>query len=189
MRCINCEAFSFGFLCKQCKEILSQTRLNLRQIGDLKVYYFYEYSEIKPIIHSKHKFHGTFTIKSIANISFKKFAKDFKFDEILNAVPIDDKNTNGFSHTAILARALKSEFIRPIFGVLRAKSDLSYSGQSLKFRQTHPRKFEILKKPKYPIILVDDIITTGTTLLEAKKCFQEAGYEVAFALVLADARY
>ena len=47
---------------------------------------------------------------------------------------------------------------------------------------------EILKKITAPVILVDDIVTTGTTILEARDTLQKVGVDVLFALVLADAR-
>ena len=48
---------------------------------------------------------------------------------------------------------------------------------------------EILKKITAPVILVDDIVTTGTTILEARDTLQKAGVDVLFALVLADAKF
>ena len=48
---------------------------------------------------------------------------------------------------------------------------------------------EILKKITEPVILVDDIVTTGTTILEARDTLQKAGTRVLFALVLADAKF
>jgi competence protein ComFC len=38
------------------------------------------------------------------------------------------------------------------------------------------------------VILIDDIVTTGTTILEAKKCLEENNCEVLFALTLTDAK-
>uniref|UniRef100_UPI003C6BE51D ComF family protein n=1 Tax=Campylobacter helveticus TaxID=28898 RepID=UPI003C6BE51D len=105
------------------------------------------------------------------------------------AMALDDIVENGlYSHAAILAKALKSQFIKPIFGALHAKNKVSYSGKSLEFRRKNKRKFKLLKEIKYPVILVDDIVTTGLSLLEAKEILEKNKISVLFALVLADAK-
>ena len=65
---------------------------------------------------------------------------------------------------------------------------MKYSGQSVAYRQRHKRNYELLKKPKFPVILVDDIITTGLSLMEARKILEKNKISVLFALVLADAK-
>jgi len=104
-------------------------------------------------------------------------------------LPIDDRVHFGYSHTAILANALRAKNLKPIFHTLHAISKISYSGRDLQFRQNNPRNFKILKKITAPVILVDDIVTTGTTILEARNTLEKAGVKVLFALVLADAKY
>ena len=188
MKCVNCEAFSFGMICKNCAKILSEFRLCERKFGEFSVYYFYGYSEIKHLIHSKHHEYGQFVFKKLANLSFKKFANEFKFSEICLALGLDDTTANGeYSHTAILAHALKSEFIKPKFGVIKAKNSVKYSGKSLEFRLKNKRDFQILKPVKNPVILVDDIVTTGCSLGQAKEICEKNGIEVLFGLVLANA--
>ena len=132
--------------------------------------------------------HGLFIYKNLAKFAFKKFAKSFSFPEQIYALPIDDRVHHGYSHTAILANELRAKNLKPIFHALHATSSVSYSGKDLKFRQNNPRNFKILKKITAPVILVDDIVTTGTTILEARDTLQKAGVDVLFALVLADAR-
>ncbi|EAL2030738.1 ComF family protein, partial [Campylobacter jejuni] len=60
--------------------------------------------------------------------------------------------------------------------------------KSLEFRQKHKRNYKLLKTIHEPVILVDDIVTTGSSLLEAKKVLEENKISVLFALVLADAK-
>lgn len=200
MRCHLCGALSIRFICPTCRFVLSEPTVGVRRLDlsgldvdsirdKFNVYYFYNYSEIKPLLLSKHKISGAFVLKTLANIAFKMFKKEFEFDFRIDAVPIDDRLKQGYSHTAILARALKSKNITPLYASLRLDSDITYSGQSMQFRLENPRKFKLLKIPKNPVILVDDIITSGLTILQAKKTLQDAGVDVLFALVLADARY
>lgn len=188
MKCLSCERFSFSIICKDCARILGEIRLNERKFGDFSVYYFYGYSEIKHLIHSKHHEYGQFVFKKLANLSFKKFANEFKFSEICLALGLDDTTDNGeYSHTAILSNSLKSEFIKPKFGVIKAKNPVKYSGKTLEFRLKNRRDFQILKPVKSPVILVDDIVTTGCSMQEAKEICEKNGIEVLFGLVLANA--
>jgi len=103
-------------------------------------------------------------------------------------IPIDDHTRHGFSQTAILAKALKSEVLSPIYASLRAKNDIKYAGKDLDFRLKNPRNFEYKGNKNIKVILIDDVITTGTTMLEAKNTLQKYGCEVLFGLCLADAK-
>lgn len=189
MFCANCEAFSFGLICQNCLKILAEISPNSRKIDNLKIYSFYNYSEIEKLILSKHKIYGSKIFEILAKLSFAKFHKIFTLNTKIAAIPLDDHVRNGYSHTAILANALKSEFIEPKFRVLRARSKISYHGKSLEFRKNNPRNFEILKSIDLPIILIDDIVTTGESLRQAKEILTKNGNEILFALTLADARF
>lgn len=156
--------------------------------GGFKVYYFYKYELIKSLIHSKHHLHGRSIFKALASYTFARFHEFFPVNELIHIVPIDDKPKLSFSHTAVLAKAMSSYCLRPSFHTLHATSSVSYSGKSLKFRQNHKRNYKLLKELKYPVILVDDLITTGSSIKEAKTFLEKKGKRVLFAVVLADAR-
>ncbi|HEC1579793.1 TPA: ComF family protein [Campylobacter upsaliensis] len=190
MRCINCHSFTLLAFCDSCLKELSEQSWGVRKLeNDFKVYYFYKYSEIKHLLHSKHKFYGYFVFKFLAKLTFAKFHQIFKPQTKLNAIALDDRVKKGlYSHAAILARALKSPLIKPVFAALHAQNKVSYSGKSLEFRRKNKRKFKLLKEIKYPVILVDDIITTGSSILEAKEILEKNKICVLFALVLADAK-
>ena len=115
------------------------------------------------------------------------FLQQFDFPKGAYGVPIDDHVRHGYAHSAILAHALKS-IIKPLYKSLRAQNNQTYSGQKLAFRQSHKRNFTFTCKDKRDVILIDDIVTTGTTLQEAQNVLEKAGVNVLFALVLADAK-
>jgi competence protein ComFC len=69
---------------------------------------------------------------------------------------------------------------------LLSQNDIKYAGKTLKYRKDNPRDFKYSGKSGISVILIDDIVTTGTTLLEAKNTLARYGVEVDFALVLAD---
>lgn len=170
MKCLNCGAFTLLAFCEICEfELaeLSPTKRNIRAKNGEKfpVYAFYKYSEIRHLILSKHKFYGYFVYNFLAKLSFAKFKDFFSPQTELCAIALDDRVENLlYSHTAILLKHLKSPLIKPLFAALWAQNKIKYSGKSEAFRQNNKRKFKLLKKPSVPVILVDDLITTGTSL-------------------------
>ena len=189
MKCLICSKFSFSFLCSSCQLNFFTPIITKRVLkNSLIVYSFYPYSQIEDFIKTKHKYHGQKIYKLLAKNSFKVFANSFTSNKKVFAFPIDDKLSTLYSHTAILAKSLKSRYITPKFSVLRAKNSVTYSRKSLEFRLKNPRDFNYTFKENIDVILVDDIITTGTTLLEAKETLKKYNVNVLFALTLADAR-
>jgi competence protein ComFC len=72
---------------------------------------------------------------------------------------------------------------------LIAKNLVQYAGKDLNFRLNNPRDFEYKGKKNISVILVDDVVTTGTTLKEAKKVLANFGVKVEFSVVLVDKRW
>jgi len=186
--CIVCNSFSLRHICRNCLEGALAPSLFTREVEGLKVFSFYKYSEISSLIHYKHKLAGSFILRQLANNSFKKFAQNFEYDCKISAIPIDDNTKSGYSHSAVLANAIKSNIFTPEYKSMRAKNGVVYAGQTLEFRRNNPRDFDFKGAEHKDIVLVDDIVTTGTTLLEAKACAEKAGYDVLFAVTLADAK-
>ncbi len=57
--------------------------------------------------------------------------------------------------------------------------------KKFRFRLNNSRKFEYSGDKNIEAVLVDDIITTGTTLKEAYKLLKSCGVDVLFALTIA----
>jgi len=189
MYCLLCGGFSYSHICKDCQNDFLKPNITKRVLDDsFEVYSFYKYSHIENLILTKHKDVGYFVYNILAKNSFEEFAGNFKSNQTVYSIAIDDIPFSGYSHTAILNRHLKSSSIKPIFSKLRATNRVNYSGKSLQFRRENPRKFKYDFKGEIEAILVDDIITTGTTLKEAKNLLEKRGVRVLFALTLADAR-
>jgi competence protein ComFC len=123
----------------------------------------------------------------LAKNSLKKFALEFNYEHVITSIAVDDHVKSGYSHTAILNKALKSKSINPLFSKLRAKNRVSYSGKSREFRLMNPREFKLKDFKGDDVILVDDIITTGSTLTQAIQTTCNANKSVLFCLTLADA--
>ncbi len=188
MKCLLCTSWSFTHICKACQKENLQPSFYKRKIrGNIMVYSFYRYGDIEKLLHTKHTDLGYYIYAIMANVAFKRFADKFSFEEDVTSLSVDDHVRHGYSHTAILNKALKSKHIHPHYNKIIAGSSDTYSGKSFQYRLLHPRKFKIKPfKYKY-VILVDDIVTTGMTLVQAVDTLEKEGKEVLFCLTLADA--
>lgn len=183
-----CESLSLQHICNNCQETFLQASLFKRHLNDgTLVISFYKYIEIKELLHTKHTDIGYYIYNILAKLSFTKFASEFQTDEKLISIAVDDTAIYGYSHTAILNNSLNTASIKPLFNKLRAQNRESYSGKSLQYRLNNPRNFKVQKFKEKNIILVDDIITTGTTLTQALHVMKKEEKEILFCLTLADA--
>ena len=187
MKCLLCESLSLSHICSTCQTTFLTPSIYKRKIArNIEVISFYKYKDIKNLLHTKHTDIGFYVYSILAKNSFKKFAQEFNFEHVVNAIPIDDTVKSGYSHTAILNKALTCRSIKPLYNKLRAKNDVSYSGKNKEFRLLNPRLFEMKNFNGRDVILVDDIITTGSTLTQAIQAMESNKKEVLFCLTLAD---
>ena len=189
MKCIICEKPSPTHICKKCQELFLAPSFYKRKVFGVDVFSFYKYEDIKDFLHTKHTDLGYYIYNILAKNSFYRFAKEFKYGKKLLSLGIDDKvKTSSHSHTAILNRHLKSTYIKPLFGKIKAKNNVSYSGKSKEYRLKNKRDFILKDFNGDLVILVDDIVTTGLTLTEAISTLKINKKDVVFCLTLADAR-
>jgi competence protein ComFC len=187
MKCIVCESYTFAHICSTCQENFLCPSLYKRKLSNnVDVFSFYRYEDIKELLFTKHTDIGFYIYTILAKLSFKKFAKEFHTKEKYISLAIDDTIKSGYSHTAILNHTLTSYNIKPLFNKLRAKNSVAYSGKSKRYREENPRDFQLKKLKCENIILVDDIITTGSTLSQACSEVQKQNKEVSFCLTLTD---
>ena len=188
MKCMLCESLSFTHICSPCQEIFLSPSIYKRHIlNNIEVISFYKYKDIKDLLHTKHTDIGFYIYSILAENSLKLFAQNFKYSNLVSSIAIDDNTKSGYSHTAILNKSLTSKYIKPEFNKLRAKNSISYSGKSREFRLMNPRDFTFKNNSTKDIILVDDIITTGSTLTQAVNIVNKSDSNALFCLTLADA--
>ena len=188
LRCYSCSKLSIPILCEICVKRLFRTTIGTRTIGTLDVISFYKYSTIESLLLTKHKPEGYRIYKALAHMTLKPFIKEFieSDDRVVYIVGIDEYVKSGYSHVAVLTRAMKTSLSVPLHTTLMAQNRVNYAGKDLQFRLNNPRNFKYTGKSNIDVILVDDIITTGITLQEAQKVLIESGVNVLFALTLAD---
>ena len=183
MRCHACGRFSFLLICRDCQKNYLSPEPKIRTLDTgLKVLSFYAYDEIEPFLLTKHTPHGWFVYRVLAKEAFATLERS----EGLWAIPVDDAAAGGYSHTALLAKALRQRGYRPLYGALRARNRISYAGQSRAFRLENPRNFIYRGPQSVETVLVDDIVTSGLTLQEAHGVLLKSGVKVQGAIVLAD---
>jgi len=188
MRCVSCQSLSFQIICKDCQKRLLEASFYKRELSnDFFVYSFYKFDEVKDFINTKYEFYGDRVFSILASLSFQKFAQNFHYENEVYAIAIDDHTRHEFSHTAILSKSLKSKYIIPSFNKLKASNIVKYAGKNLEFRKKNKRNFIYKGKSKVQVILVDDLITTGSTMLEAKEVLESYDCEVLFGLSISDA--
>lgn len=184
MRCILCFSFSIEIICKKCQNSFLKPTLNKRKLFEnFYVYSFYRYSEIEKLIKTKHTFIGSFIYKILAKNSFYQFSKEFNQKAYI--VPIEKKDKDYYSHTAILANSMQNRYLKPLYNSLVSQNRVSYSTKNYEFRLKNPRDFTYTGPAFVDLIIVDDIVTTGLTLKEAYLTIKQKA-DPLFALVLAD---
>ena len=188
MRCFSCAKLSFKIICKICEEQLFVPTVGTRTVGTLDVISFFKYSTLESLLHTKHKPEGYRIYKALSKMTMKPFIEEFveSDDRDVYIVGIDEYVKSGYSHVALLTRAMKTNYSIPQHGALMARNRVNYSGKTLQYRLEHPRDFVYTGKSGIDVILIDDIITTGITLQEAQKVLTAHDVNVLFALTLAD---
>lgn len=112
---------------------------------------------------------------------------------VLVPVPLHPKKERerGYNQAYLLARDLSTALGIPICRALKRTqyqdSQASQSGRAQRLKNLEGA-FALALAPPHDrtLILVDDVVTTGSTLLECQKVLQEAGYTRVEALVLAN---
>lgn len=121
------------------------------------------------------------------------FQKAYSSKPILVPVPLHKKRlrTRGYNHAKLLAFGLSKKLDLKVVEVLeRTKNTKSQFGLKLKDRKENLKgAFSIVSNipiTQYPnVLLVDDILTTGSTLLEAARILKKNGAKRVWGLTLA----
>lgn len=189
MRCLLCGRLSFKLLCKDCLGLVA-LRVTCRDLQGFKVYGFFDYDSVSGLLHAKYSVVGSKIYRELCKLALGYLKAQLKMPCDAYAVGIDDRiSKQGYAHNAIFLHALKKAGLRPMYRTLYAGNPVKYAGKDLEFRINNPRNFILKREVKgRQIVLVDDIITSGLTLLQAKECLERNGAEVLHAFVLADAK-
>ena len=190
MRCLSCHKLSISTFCETCQNNFLKPSITKRRFGSLDVYSFFNYQHIEDLLLTKHTPQGYQLYRALARLSFRPFIQKFVENDPreVYVIGVDENVKSGYSHVALLTHEMRHKQVHIEHAKLMATNGVNYSGKPLQFRLENPREFIYSGKKDIEVILVDDIVTTGTTLKEAKEILKQSGVEVLFALTLASVR-
>ncbi len=188
MRCVLCQKLSLSAICKPCQDQYLSITPQIRVLEDIKIYSFYPLSHVDMLIASKYHTIGSRIYKILSERAAQYFAKSWNHElSEIYSLGIDCPIAKGaYSHTAIILHSFRRLF-KPIYHELRAQNPVKYAGKSLEFRKNNPRNLCYQSGQKTCVVL-DDVITTGTSMLEARDAIRKGGGEFLFGIALCDAR-
>jgi len=185
VRCLTCERLSLSLLCKHCLRMLEPSPKKRTLACGLEVISFYAYDDLAHLLGMKHAPYAHHFLKRIATHALTPFAKALPPPK-LPLLPIGSYELGAFSHTAILARALRWGYC-PYYRALTPNNPVRYAGESLNFRLSNPRNFQLsIPESIHEVVLLDDVLTTGTTLCEASTLLKSKNVMPLYGIVLAD---
>jgi len=189
MRCLSCHRLSFQTFCVECRDRLLRPSIRKRRLDGFDVYSFFTYDEIEDFLLTKHTPQGYRVYRALGEQLFRPFIVEFmqKSAEGVYVLGIDEVVESGYSHVACLTHAMKYANVKILHAQLIAQNCVKYAGKTRTYREENPRHFLYRGLQDIEVILVDDVITTGSTLQEAQRCLSLLNVKVLFALTLADA--
>jgi predicted amidophosphoribosyltransferase len=96
------------------------------------------------------------------------------------------RRRRGFDHAELLARAVARRQGLPVGALLRRRPGPAQAGRSREERRFNP-VFAAARRCARPVLLVDDVATTGATLSAAAEALRAAGAPAVHGLVVARA--
>ncbi|WP_345242332.1 ComF family protein [Pontibacillus salipaludis] len=135
----------------------------------------YRYDSFLKEVVAKWKYRGDYILVDVFKEDFMKRFKALKISKetILVPIPLSEERfaERGFNQSEALARLLPLETANPLRRVHSEKQ----SKKSRYDRMTTDNPFTITTSITQPVVLIDDIYTTGRTLQHAAKLLKEAG--------------
>ncbi|MBM7642211.1 ComF family protein [Streptococcus loxodontisalivarius] len=144
----------------------------------------YQYNQAMKDYMSRFKFMGDYLLKDVFKQDLKKALKAYKDFQVV-PIPMDKENQKlrGFNQVEALLEAAGI----PYLSLFEKEKVIKQSSKSRKERLVSKNPFQLRKDlPKLDkVIIVDDVYTTGATLLHAKTLLQEAGCSKVLTFSLA----
>lgn len=193
VHCYICKNDTYQLpLCEPCSRTLTKS-IETPAPFIISLYSFRD-PHIKRIVHAIKYFHRKDLITPLAKLLTQEIRIENDTEYVLVPIPMPTlrKYLRGYNHTEVLAKRVSKELNLPF-----KNNFLSHCGSITKRRQvaTRSRHERLLNRKNtflaHPdvknkhIILLDDVTTTGATLIEARKVLLERGASTVTAYTIA----
>lgn len=184
--CLLCDEFSRGeWLCPACAGELERLRLS-RQTGDVRSAYIY-IGCARRLIHAL-KYDALYPAAEVMADAMAETVRemDLPEDAVLTWVPTTRTRrlSRGGDHGRALCQAVANRTGLPMRQLLiRTRSARTQRGLNAQERQTNLRgAFGCREEIRVPVVIVDDVHTTGATLRACTEALREAGVPAVYAV-------
>lgn len=182
-RCKSCCAITEGRICTDCKQ---WDRIYQSEKPLVKNYSVFQYDGLLKEIISQWKYRGDYVlIKGIIQTFVKQFNEQFSTEDKIDiiAIPLSEERLRerGFNQAYQLASFLTNKVCDYLMRIDKEKQ----AKKSRYERLNRMNPFHCKQKIKYPVILVDDIYTTGATLYAAAETLRKNGCPKVYSFTLA----
>lgn len=182
MTCKRCCSISSERRCQDCMNWENYYKTNRPLIKNISIYKYNEF--LKQLI-TKWKYRGdymlAFVFEKDLTTRFKQF---FSTEKELAVVPMPLSNERlkerGFNQSEQLASMISNKIMTPLRRVHTEKQAKKSRRERLKMKNP----FICQQNINYPVVLIDDIYTTGATIYKAAETLKENGCPKIYSLTL-----
>ena len=190
--CMTCEERSCGeLLCASCREKVSRLRLQ-EQTADVRSAFEYQ-DEVRELIHA-YKFSAVDSAAQILVAAMAEVAREMCLppDTVVTWVTMPERRrrARGMDHGRLLAELLAAGLGLPVRQLLvrtgRARTQHTLNAAQ---RRTNLRSVFAATGPiMHPVLIVDDVYTTGATMQICSDVLRDAGASRVYGLTAARVR-
>jgi ComF family protein len=179
-------------LCLGCAQDLPWRGVRL-QVQDLSIQVAYDYAWPIDRVIQRYKYHAQLPLAAILTAGLQQLVRP-EVDALL-AVPLSAKRLRqrGFNQSHLLAQQLACHWQLPLLSCIERRSGIQQQGLSRSERLLNLTDAFSLrpKSPALParIALLDDVLTTGSTLLHLADFLKSQGVAQVEALVVASRKH
>lgn len=190
--CPGCDAPGWG-LCRQCRSALDVPVHEIRRGLHVPLVAACPYRPILAHVVPRYKDDGALHLDRCLGAFLARSVAALKPPADARLVPVaslpSTVRERGFDHAARLAHvAARLTGTRVARSLARRRTGEDQRGLGRADRQANLAGSMIGANPGHPVIVVDDVATTGASLREAVRALRAAGAEVIGAAVIADAQ-